>query len=376
MPTIKCYDKYGIELDHLTQWDINVSLKIHDFPYEIAPVCHFASRFDKTAKTVTSTLSDKTVSVQVPNILLTENKPIKVFVFLYDSEEDTGRTIYTIDLPVSAKPKPDDYEYSDNIEIIEITALKVRLEALIAQAEETVNTRIDELENTYQNIITEIKEGIADDVNNLNTQITNANTNLIREIRDNNSQLSSDIQSAKNSLNSEIEQALNTLVSGIRDGSPRGYFSNIDELEEMPAGIYLYINPESEDNGYIYYWSGTELSSKLLYYAGIIINNGSITLDKFSDGLKKQCLGKIVPYVLLAEEWSANKQQVDVNNYYTVTEHTRVDIDLGTEANEQLRNDDCAAIYIVNDDGELWAHYLGNTPTQDIEVQLTIKETV
>lgn len=377
MPTIKCYDKFGIEIENLTQWDINVILKIHDFPYDVAPVFHFAGRYDKTALCVSSTLSDNTVSVHVPNILLQDNKAIKAYVFLYDLEEDTGRTIYVIDLPVYAKPKPDDYEYSDNSEIIDLHALKVRLEALIAQAEQTIGVRIDELAQDYQNKITEIKAQIADDVGNLNQQITNANTNLINEIRSNNTQLTDDIQSARNQLSSDISNAIATLINGMKDGSPKGIFSDVEELQGKPSGLYLLYDEQSENNGYIYYWDGAELSSRLLYYAGIVVNDNSITIEKLSTSLKQRYLGTIISYTLLAENWQNGEQELDVSEHYMSTNKTLADISFGDAVREQLLRDDCAGIYVITNeynDGKLIAHIIGNPPSVDLSVQLTLKE--
>ena len=381
MASVKLFDKYGNEIDHLTQWDMNVTLKITDFNYDIAPVCHFAKRYDKGAIPVTSTLSDNTVSVVVPNILLSdENKraePIKMYVFLYESEEKSGRTIYVIDLPVETKPKPNDYEYEDNVEVVQLSELRVKLEALIAKAEETINTKIDELSNSYQATIMEIKSSIQADVENLNTQITNANTNLIKEIRDNNTQLTSDIQAAKSQLNSEIETALNTLLNGIGDGSPKGIFATVSDLTDKPSGIYLMVNPESTDNGYIFYWSGTELSNRLLYYAGMVINNGSVTYEKLAEDVKGKFY-RFLDYVLLANDWVDGKQVVDISDDYTTTSKTKVDIEISEITNNQMLRDDCAAIYITTNeenDGELLAHYIGNPPTADITVQLNIVET-
>ena len=381
MANVKLFDKYGNEIDHLTQWDMNVTLKITDFNYDIAPVCHFAKRYDKEAITVTSTLSDNTVSVVVPNILLSdENKraePIKMYVFLYESEEKSGRTIYVIDLPVETKPKPNDYEYEDNVEVVQLSELRVKLEALITKAEETIDTKIDELGNSYQATITEIRAAIQSDVENLNTQITNANTNLIKEIRDNNTQLTSDIQAAKSQLNSEIETALNTLLNGIGDGSPKGIFATAADLTNKPSGIYLMVNPESADNGYIFYWSGTELSNRLLYYAGMVINNGSVTYEKLAEDVKRKYY-RFLDYVLLANDWVDGKQVVDISDDYTTTTKTKVDIEISETTNNQMLRDDCAAIYITTNeenDGELLAHYIGNPPTADITVQLNIVET-
>jgi len=379
MPTVKCYDKYGKEIDHLTQWDINVSLKIHDFEYDIAPVCHFATRFGKTSKTVTSTLSDGVVSVPVPNVLLTENKQITMFVFLYDLEEDTGRTVYEVELPVHSKPKPDDFEFSDNVEIIQISEFKVRLEALVAQAEEMVNVRIGGLEESYQNAINEIKAGIAEDSETLNQKILVAKDHFVQEINDKTAISLTEVRNAKEQLSSQIETGLSNIIDNIPDGSPKGVFETTSDLRGKSAGIYLCVNSESENNGYIYYWNGTELSRRLLYYDGAIINDGTITFEKLSPEFQAQCLGKTISYTLVANNWNNNVQELDLSSYYSITNHTRIDVDFDSTANSQLIADDCTAIYVVNNennDNKVFAHCLGNTPTVDIIVQLTIKETI
>ena len=152
MTTVKLFDRNGLEIDHLTRWDYNVKLQIYDFPFDVAPICHFAKRLDKKCLVVTSTISNGIVTVDIPNILLTdENKTgqFTMFVFLTDIDGNTGRTIYQVDLPVAPKPKPDDYEYSDNVEVIELNVLRAKLESLIAQTEETLDERIDTLENAY-----------------------------------------------------------------------------------------------------------------------------------------------------------------------------------------------------------------------------------
>ena len=392
MVSVKLFDKYGNEIDHLTQWDINVTLKIYGFNYEIAPVCHFAKRYDKVAYTATSELSNGTVSVIVPNILLGEENPkcnpIKLYVFLYESELNTGRTLYEVDLPIVPKLRPLDYEYEDNREIIILSELKVRLESLVARTEETIGTKFDNLENSYHAKITEIKGEIAEDVNNLNRQIINSNTALISEIQQSKSQLnseineskeilSSDITNSRNTLEADIQNALDSMIHGIRDGSPKGVFSSVGDLENKPSGIYLLSNSNDVNNGYIYYWDGEHLSDRLLYYAGIVINNGSITYEKLAEEVKKR-FGVFMDYILEADRWINGKQEVDISDTYTVTTKTVVNVEISTMANIQMLNDDCSAIYITTNeenDGELLAHYVGNKPTSDITVQLNIVET-
>lgn len=389
MTTVKLFDKNGLEIDHLTRWDYNVKLQIYDFPFDVAPICHFAKRLDKKCLVVTSTLSNGIVTVDIPNIFLTdENKTgqFTMFVFLTDIDGNTGRTIYQVDLPVAPKPKPDDYEYSDNVEVIELNVLRAKLESLIAQTEKTLDERIDTLENTYQATITEIQDSIRDDVDNLNRQITNSNTALIKQIQDNNSQLTlqienatnelnSDIENATNNLNSEIESALNTMINGIRDGSPKSTFSNVEELSGKEAGIYLYINTESVDNGYIFYWDGEQLSQRLLYYAGIVVNDGEITFNKLADSLKKK-IGIIVYYTLRAENWENQEQEIDIpNNIYNVTNETNATIHLDSDTYDFLSECDCESICIINNgngDGKLVAQIEGNIPNEDFTIQLTL----
>lgn len=388
MATVKLYDRFGLEIDHLTQWDYNVTLQIHDYQFDIAPICHFAKRLDKKSLVVNSTLSNGVVSVDIPNKLLTDentNSAFSMFVFLTDSEGNTGRTIYKVDLPVKKKPKPDDYEYSDNIEVIELSVLRAKLQSLIAKTEETLDNRIDELENTYQATITEIKESIQDDVDNLNRQITNSNTALINEIRASESQLSSEITEARTnlnteitnsrtSLNAEIQAALNTLINGIRDGSPKGVFTDVSELAEKESGIYLCVNSQSNDDGYIFYWDGETLSDRLLYYAGMIINDGTITYEKFADSLKQK-VGTIVYYTLKAYKWINKEQEMNISsNVYNVTENTNAIIHLDSDTYDLLSEYGCESLSINNslDGHKLIAQIEGNVPDVDFTIQLTL----
>ena len=375
MTTIKLFDKNGLEIDHLTQWDYNVKLELHDFEFDVAPICHFAKRLDKKCLAVTSTLSDGVVTVDIPNILLTDENvggKFTMFVFLTDLEGNTGRTIYQVDLPVAPKPKPDDYEYSDNVEVIELSALRAKLESLIAQTEETLDERIDELENSYQATIIEIKESIQDDVDNLNRQIINSNTALIKEIQDSNSQLTAEIEEATNDLNAEIQSALNALIDSIGDGSPKGTFSNVSDLADKEAGIYLYVNPQSEDNGYIYYWNGESLSDRLLYYAGMVINDGTITYDKLADSLKRK-IGTIFYYTLQADEWENGTQEIIISNSdYSITENTNVNIHIDSDTFDLLSEYDCESLSVSTNNGSLIAEINGNIPDVDFTIQLTL----
>ena len=77
--------------------------------------------------------------------------------------------------------------------------------------------------------------------------------------------------------------------------------------------------------------------------------------------------------------WSSGAQTVTITGY-NLTANTRVDTDITPTANAQLIADDCAGIYVeqnvVNDTVVLTAKYIGNKPTADVVVQLTLTEVV
>ena len=354
MFTNKCYDQYDSPITNLTQWDSNVILHIHNYKYNSAPIVHFFTEESESSKTVRSTLSDGVVSVVVPNALLLSPGNLDICVFQYDNETDDGHVVRRYKLPIAAKPKPDDYEYVDNTEVIELSTLSIRLEALIAEAEGAVDTKIGELKEAYDDTVQSIRDDIEEDVAKLN-----------KTISDN-----------RDELKSDIDNALLTMLDTVSDGSPRGIFTDVAQLADSPSGVYLYVNPQSDDNGYIYWWDG-ETATKLLHYMGMIINDGTVTYEKLSDDLKKYVCETVLSYVLTAEGWNGLTQELDVSENYEVTSHTKANIEIGAAAYTQLVMDGCGGIYIQtneNNDNKLIAHALGNAPTADVTIQITLKE--
>lgn len=367
MSFFKLYDQYGVALHNLTQWDSNAIITIPNFAYTSAPMFHFANTAHENSLTVQSTLDKSTVSVVVPNILLTKARPIDIYVFLYDVATEEGRAIDHVTLPVIPKPKPNDYEYVDNTEVVELNSLRLQLEALIAETDRTVTSRVKELSDAYDATVQGIRDDIASDVTNLN--------NSIAANRD---ELSSDITHARTALEADVASALATMIDSVDDGSPRGVFTDIADLAEMPAGVYLFIDATSDNNGYIYYWDGVSLSDRLLYYAGMVINDGSITYEKLSNDLKKQAVSEVIEYTLTPSGWNELTHPIDISATYTITAHTKADIDIDSALFGTLRDDGCFGMYIEteNENGaSLVAHAIGNPPLHNVTIQITIKET-
>lgn len=368
------YDQYGNNLEGLTQWDSNVILEIHDYPHIEPPIFHFTNKTTNESLTTRSTISEGVVSVVVPNILLTRARPIDVFVFQYDTATDGGRTVYSERLPVQQKQKPNDYEYVDNTDVIELSSLGERLETLISQAEQAVTVRIanlddkiTELDNAYAANVQSIRDDIQDNVNALNQTIS-----------DNRDALSQEITTSRTGLENDIEEARQELIASIQDGSPKGYFATVEELENKPAGIYLCIQENSPNDGYIFYWNGTTLSTPLLYYSGMVVNNGSITLQKLSAELQKRIYEHITTLTLPADGWENGKQTINMGNEYTLTNKTKIDLDIDESTYQTLLNDGnillCTVAHV--NDNTLDIRYFGNAPSQNITVQLTIRETI
>jgi len=351
MTSNKCYDRYGLPVTHMTQWDSNATLMIHNYKCDVAPIIHFSTNKSATSKTVRSTIDSGVVSMVVPNALLLEPGVLDICVFQYDVASDDGHVVRRYKLPILAKPKPDDYEYVENTEIIELSTLSARLEALIAEAEGAVNEKIGELESAYNDTVQGIKDDIAEDVENLNTSIS--------ENRD--------------KFESDVDNVLETMLEAVSDGSPRGIFTDVNELTGEPSGIYLYVNPSSEDDGYAFWWDGTS-ATRLVYYAGKIINDKTITYEMLSDALRKSVCETVISRELLADNWDDLSQDIDVSEDYEITSHTKANIDIDSATYEQLVQDGCGGICLQINNNTLIAHAFWNPPTEDVTIQITLKE--
>lgn len=132
---VNCFDSEGNQIDHLTQWDVNQELYVEHWNYEHTPVFNFCNTKSEMALVVKGSIeSDGRAKCSIPNILLTEHYPISVFVYL---ESDTaGRTIHISQIPVWKKPKPNDYEYRENIEYISWVKLEAEVLAYVEGIEE------------------------------------------------------------------------------------------------------------------------------------------------------------------------------------------------------------------------------------------------
>ena len=153
---IRCYDQYGNVITRLTQWDINRELRITGYDYTTTPIFHFAHNNDEEALTQIGVVDGEYVKVSVPNILLQTAERIRVYIYIH--ENDIGTTVYKLDIPVDPKPKPNDYVYSDNTEVILLSELKAELEEAIKSSQEKIDAKILEIDTSVDNKINEMNE--------------------------------------------------------------------------------------------------------------------------------------------------------------------------------------------------------------------------
>lgn len=102
--------------DSLYQWDLNQTLTVTGLNLTVAPEVHFSNANMDRAIVKQSTLLNHTVSVDIPNSLLQDPLTIKAHIGIY--ENDTFKVIEKIEIPVTPKKRPADYQIQDSDEEI------------------------------------------------------------------------------------------------------------------------------------------------------------------------------------------------------------------------------------------------------------------
>lgn len=133
---IACLDSYNKIITHLTQWDKNITLYITgtDINFSIAPLCHFCNKESDDSYVVESVLIENGISVQVPNILLTESSTILLYVYAL-GDDGSRKTIYTIRIPVKERAQPQGYVYEDNVDYLDLYEINENMQMLNKELE-------------------------------------------------------------------------------------------------------------------------------------------------------------------------------------------------------------------------------------------------
>ena len=122
--------------EYLWQWDINRQVKVEDPAIDEV---HFCNRTSDCSLVV----EVKDGVADIPNILLQQDFPIKVYAYLKD-----GYTKIEECLKIKSRTKPSDYIYTET-EVITVQTIEKRMDEL----EERVDLKIDEVDAIFvQNI--------------------------------------------------------------------------------------------------------------------------------------------------------------------------------------------------------------------------------
>lgn len=123
----------------LYQWDINRQIQIDPSAIEGEYEVHCCHKDDSTGLVVTPTITGDVTLVKIPDVLLQRSGFLRVYVVV------SGDTVYDQSFYIMARPKPDDYVYTEE-------ELKTW---------EQLDEQIQEHEHRFEDIDTRIEEIVA-----------------------------------------------------------------------------------------------------------------------------------------------------------------------------------------------------------------------
>ena len=124
--------------DSLYQWDVNQVLKVSGLNLETIPEVHFSNSNMGKAIVRQATIENHVVNVMIPNSLLQEPLRIHAHIGIYEGE--TFKTVEKVEIPVIARPRPEDYTIEDtDEEIYSFKALENKIDQALEEIEEAIN---------------------------------------------------------------------------------------------------------------------------------------------------------------------------------------------------------------------------------------------
>lgn len=107
----------------LYQWDINQILEVRGLSVPSVPEIHFTNGVMDRANVRQASMDNAgVITVDVPNSLLQKPYTITAYICIY--EGDTFKTLYSVNIPVKARKKPNDYTLENDGEVYSFNALE------------------------------------------------------------------------------------------------------------------------------------------------------------------------------------------------------------------------------------------------------------
>lgn len=241
MLSAMCLDSQGRSIYHLTQWDTNQKLIIED-EYSVGgkpPTVHFCNKNSEIALGVASEISNGKIVADIPNMLLEEPYNIIAYIFVVDSVDvKSGKTVETINIPVRPRPKPSDYVFTDNVDVI-------YLSDLIAQ--------VEQLKKDMNNLAIEVKSYVVGGTSTREGEDTDNAMYYYRQSKKNadDSLVSANkAKSSETSANVHSENAANSASQALESATDaQGYADEASRLKDEVSEIIE--NSLLEDSGKI-----------------------------------------------------------------------------------------------------------------------------
>lgn len=188
-------NRYTVE--SLYQWDTNQVLEISGLSLPSVPEIHFTNETMDRAIVKQATMDGTgVITVDVPNSLLQKPYKIKAYVCIYEGE--TFETLYTLDIPVKARKKPNDYTIEDDPEIYSFNALENKVNNKVvelvaynekfrsdfkAEADSILKKSADALDDfsDYKASLEDLITTATNTVNNFNERISRVEENKLNK---------------------------------------------------------------------------------------------------------------------------------------------------------------------------------------------------
>lgn len=156
-------EKNRYTVDKLYQWDLNQTLQIYGLSLASIPEIHFTNTAMDGAIVRQAQMDGAgVITADIPNSLLQKPNKITAYVCVYAG--DTFETLYTINIPVKARQKPNDYTIEDNDEeIYSFNALTNKTNNLISSNttfKETITNAFDSFKSGVENVIEGVKSHV------------------------------------------------------------------------------------------------------------------------------------------------------------------------------------------------------------------------
>ena len=144
---LNCYGSYTT--DNVYQWDQNHTLTLTGDNIDDISAIHFCNKKCDNARVVNVTRGSGEISAPIPNELL--EMPYDVIAYVHSIDDNQAKTIEIINIPVVKRVKPDDYEFVENVDIVNFERLEKDINDFISSITIQQNTFESDFMTEYNN---------------------------------------------------------------------------------------------------------------------------------------------------------------------------------------------------------------------------------